>query len=153
MDSNAEGYQPLARPSPGPGQLPYSTFPPPPLPLLYPPYPPYPAYPQPPFGPGYANYPGPVAPSTNGFAIASLILSIGGFILLGFVGSALGVTFGHIARSQITRASIPEEGLGLANAGLIVGYIGLAYNILLLAACLFFFFVIPFIIAASAPSF
>lgn len=69
-------------------------------------------------------YPAPVR--TNGFAIASLVLG-----LLG-CGSILAVIFGHVALGQIRRANGAEGGRGLAIAGLILGYIGLAIAILYL---------------------
>jgi hypothetical protein len=89
-----------------------------------------------------------MAPATNGFAIASLILSISGFVILGLVGSILGVIFGHIAQGQIKRANPPEEGHGLATAGLIVGYIGIGLNVVLIGIWLIIF-IIP-LIALSA---
>jgi Domain of unknown function (DUF4190) len=55
---------------------------------------------------------------TNGFAIASLVLSL-------LCGAPLGVIFGHIALSQIERTH--EEGRGLAIAGLVIGYVSLAF--------------------------
>ena len=71
------------------------------------------------------------APSTNGLAIASLILSISSFIVLPVIGSIAGVICGHIARSQLRQR--PGEGDGLALAGLIVGWIGIAvYGLFLL---------------------
>ncbi|MGO8947652.1 MAG: DUF4190 domain-containing protein [Ktedonobacterales bacterium] len=143
MDSNSEGNQPFGHSSPDRGQVPYPPSPPPPY---------YPAYPPQQFGAGYPYYPGPVAPSTNGFAIASLILSIGGFILLGLIGSVLGVIFGHVARSQIRQASTTEEGLGLANAGIIIGYIGLAWNVVLLGIVFLVIFILPLIAASNAGS-
>jgi hypothetical protein len=58
-----------------------------------------------------------VAQKTNGKAIASLVLS-----LLGF--SILGVIFGHIARGEIRRSNNTQTGDGLALAGLIIGWVG-----------------------------
>jgi len=58
-----------------------------------------------------------VAQKTNGKAVASLVLS-----LLGF--SILGVIFGHIARGEIRRSNNTQTGDGLALAGLIIGWIG-----------------------------
>jgi hypothetical protein len=66
----------------------------------------------------------PAQQSTNGLAIASLVLSI---LWLGGIGSILGVIFGHVSRGQIRRH--PQKGKGLALAGLIVGYVGLAATI------------------------
>lgn len=54
--------------------------------------------------------------STNGMAIASLILSVVG-------ASVLGVIFGHVAISQIDKTG--QEGRALAIAGLVVGYVGI----------------------------
>lgn len=60
-----------------------------------------------------SNYP----TRTNGLAIASLVTGILGF-------SILSVIFGHIALNQIGRSR--EEGRGLAIAGLVLGYVGIA---------------------------
>jgi len=68
-------------------------------------------------------------------AIASLGTGIGGLVLsscLFFfpVLPILAVVFGHISISQINRQGL--SGRGLAVAGLITGYIGLAISIVLL---------------------
>jgi hypothetical protein len=154
---NPEGYQPFlqypagassAAPGSPPAGAPYPPYPPA---GMYPPPPAYPGYAMQPQGAGYPYYAGPVAASTNGLAIASLILSIAGFIGLGIVGSVLGVIFGHIAQGQIRRAVPPQEGQGLASAGTIVGYIGVGLNILLLII-LFFAVIIPIIVASNGTS-
>jgi hypothetical protein len=73
----------------------------------------YPPYQQP-----YPPYP--VAPPTNGLAVAALVCGIAQFIT--------GITFipaiicGHLARRQIRRTG--EQGDGMALAGLILGYVG-----------------------------
>jgi hypothetical protein len=59
--------------------------------------------------------------STNGFAIASLVL---GILWLYWVGSILAVIFGHIALTQTAPGG--QGGRGLAIAGLVLGYIGIA---------------------------
>jgi len=148
---NAEGYQPFQQDAASSGYPAQSSSP---APSPYPPpYTPYQGYPPPPPAPqGYPYYPGPVAPTTNGWAIASLILSISGFVLLGIVGSILGVIFGHIAQNQIKRAVPPEEGSGLATAGLIMGYIGIGINVLLIALGLLFLVFIPIIANGSSSS-
>jgi hypothetical protein len=86
-----------------------------------------PAYPQ---APMYA------APSTNGFAVASLVL---GILWLFWVGSILAVIFGHIATSQIDGSGGRQSGRGMAVAGYVLGYIGLG---ILVAMMLF-----PFLLA------
>ena len=70
------------------------------------------------------------APPTNGLAIASLILSISAFVALPLIGSIAGVVCGHMARSQLRQRR--GEGDGLALAGLIIGWIGIAFYGLLL---------------------
>jgi hypothetical protein len=60
-------------------------------------------------------------------AIVSLVASIAGIVLWG-VGSLVGVICGHISLSQIKKTG--EQGRGMALAGVIVGYIGLALAIL-----------------------
>ena len=59
--------------------------------------------------------------ATNGFAIASLVL---GILWLLWIGSVLAVIFGHISLGQIHRTG--EAGRGLAIAGLVLGYVGIA---------------------------
>jgi hypothetical protein len=61
------------------------------------------------------------AGGTNGYAIASLVL---GILWLFWIGSVLAVIFGHIALNQVHRNG--QSGRGLAIAGLVLGYIGLA---------------------------
>ena len=58
---------------------------------------------------------------TNGMAIASLVCA--------FVCSILAVIFGHIALSQIGKSG--QGGRGLAVAGLVLGYIGMAAGLLI----------------------
>jgi hypothetical protein len=58
---------------------------------------------------------------TNGLAVASLVL---GILWLGFVGSILALIFGHVALYQIIDTE--QAGKGLAIAGIVLGYIGVA---------------------------
>lgn len=126
----AQGYPPV---------LPYLTRAP------YPPYPPYPP------NPGYMPYsipyyPGPMAPSTSYWAIASFVCALGGFALIfnfaiGLplilipvvvsVGALLAVIFGHIALVDISRSRGRLVGRGVALAGLIIGYVILAIALFL----------------------
>jgi hypothetical protein len=85
--------------------------------------PPYPA----PYPPPYYGR----ASGTNGLAIASLVL---GILTLGGIGSLLAIIFGHVARSQVRRSG--QSGSGLALAGLILGYVGLAVTLLLVILAL-----------------
>ncbi|HEX8035854.1 MAG TPA: DUF4190 domain-containing protein [Ktedonobacterales bacterium] len=111
----------------------------------YPPAPPqYPAYGGAPY-PGY--YAGPMPQSTNGMAIASLACSIASFVIAPFIGAVLGVIFGHMALKQL-RAS-PEQGHGMAVAGLIIGYIHLALFVLVI---LFIMLVVIIGVMSSQPT-
>ena len=66
-------------------------------------------------------------PGTNGLAIASFVLSL---LTLCGVGSLLGVIFGHLSLGQIKREH--QRGRGLAIAGLVLGYLGMAGIVLLI---------------------
>ena len=84
--------------------------------------------------PGVPPFPNPVVPptgqqiqyvqvaaaKTNGYAIASLVLSLLG--LCG-IGSILAIVFGNMAKKEIAISG--EGGAGLAKAGMIIGWIGL----------------------------
>lgn len=73
------------------------------------------------------------SPPSSGLAIASLILSISAFIALPLVGSIAGVVCGHMARSKAHRTGRPAESGGLALAGVIIGWVGIAFYIGLIA--------------------
>ncbi len=68
------------------------------------------------------------APKTNGMAIASLVCSL---VLCG-IGSIVAIVLGHIAKRQIRESGGMQQGDGLATAGLIIGYIGLAIGLVYL---------------------
>jgi hypothetical protein len=74
---------------------------------------PYPAY--------YQPVP-PTAP-TNGMAIGALVCGLAEIFTLGFAAIPA-VILGHLARAQIRRSG--ERGDGMAIAGLVLGYLGLA---------------------------
>jgi hypothetical protein len=81
-----------------------------------------PGAPQPGWTPGAPYAP---ADSTNGLAIASLVLGI--LWLLG-LGSILAVIFGFIARRQIRARH--QRGNGLSIAGIVLGFVGIALLVL-----------------------
>ena len=89
--------------------------------------------------PGYAAPYGAYAPvKTNTLAVISMIASIVGFIwILPFIGSLAGVIMGHISLRQI--AANGEKGRGMALAGVIVGYVGLALFVIGVIAFIAFF--------------
>lgn len=76
----------------------------------------------------------PIEQQTSGKAIASLVLGI--FPVIPLVGSILAVVFGHMSLGEIRRSAGRLKGEGIAIAGLILGYIGVAFLpvILIIAA-------------------
>ncbi len=84
-------------------------------------------YPQQPGG--YGQQPYGQAPKTNGMAIASLVL---GILWICSVGSILAVVFGYMAKNQIKESGGMEQGDGMAMAGIVLGWIGIAFLILYL---------------------
>jgi len=69
---------------------------------------------------------------TSGMAIASLVCSIVGFFICLFVGQILGIIFGYQAKKEIEQSQGTVEGEGLAKAGIIIGWIGIAIDILII---------------------
>jgi Domain of unknown function (DUF4190) len=61
----------------------------------------------------------------DGLAIASLVLSL---VYIGGLGSLLAVIFGHKSRGEARRAG--RQPSGMATAGLVLGYIGLAVTVI-----------------------
>jgi hypothetical protein len=75
--------------------------------------------------------PPPAASRTSGKAIASLILSLLGLVgVLPLIGSILGIIFGNQAKGEIARSGGDLTGEGLAQAGVIIGWVGLALNVI-----------------------
>jgi len=94
------------------------------------------------YGGGYA--PGPFAPvaPTNSMATAALICGVLQ-IFFWFFSGIPAIILGHIARRQIRATG--EQGAGMALAGLILGYVGLAFAVLFLIA-----FVVIVVVAAHS---
>ena len=90
--------------------------------------------PPPPAPVGYARYPAPVYATTNGLAVASLVAA---FLWIGWLGSIAAVIMGHIALGQIKESGGREQGTGLAVAGLVLGYMGVATLTLVLLVAAF----------------
>ena len=78
-----------------------------------------------------AAYGPPLAAPTNSMAIASLVLGLLGLFVLGPFTSVPAIICGHVARRQIRDSSGQQAGDGMAQAGLIIGYLATA-----LYACL-----------------
>jgi hypothetical protein len=115
--------------------------------------PPYGTQPTPPYGsqpampdgghvppPPYA-YPPPRR--TNSMAIAAMVVSLASLFTCPLVG-AVGIYLGNRARAEIRRTG--EEGDGMAQAGVIVGWIAIAFSVLYLC-----FFAGVFGIGFGAP--
>ncbi len=60
---------------------------------------------------------------TNGFAVASLVLGV--CFCVGFTG-ILAVVFGNVARNKIDASNGTEKGRGMAIAGIVLGWVGIA---------------------------
>ena len=65
----------------------------------------------------------------NGLAVASLVLGIVGWTVC--IGSILAVVFGFVARTQIQDSRGAQSGEGMAKAGIILGFVGIALVITL----------------------
>lgn len=82
-------------------------------------------------------WPGPVAqpavqsrqPATNGTAVAALVCGLMQVFTLG-ITAIPAVVLGHLARGQIRRTG--ERGEGMATAGLVLGWLGIALFVLML---------------------
>ncbi len=66
--------------------------------------------------------------TTNGLAIASLVL---GIIWVYWLGSVLALVFGYVARKQIRERN--QTGDGMAIAGIVLGWVGVAMLLLTIA--------------------
>lgn len=107
---------PMFAPAPGAPPQPYAYTPPPPqygqspgASQQYPPPPP--------------TYPGYQVQRTNSMAIASLIL---GILWLFWIGSLMALAFGYAGLRQIKTSGGAQTGRGIAIAGIILGWFGVA---------------------------
>lgn len=97
----------------------------------YQPLPP-PGYQPPPppgYGYGYGYQSAPLQQRTNGFSIASLVL---GIVWIYWIGSVLALVFGYIAKNQIDQSNGTQSGRGMAIAGIVLGWIGVATLVLVI---------------------
>ena len=72
------------------------------------------------------------SPPTPGSATAGLILSICGILFCPVIGGPLGLVFGYKARKQIQESNGQLSGGGMALAAIIMGWIGVAFTLLLI---------------------
>ena len=77
------------------------------------------------------GYPPVAGPHTNTLAIVSLVAGIAGLSFAPFVAAIGAIVTGHMARRQLQETG--ETGQGLAIAGLVLGYIGIIFPVLLTA--------------------
>jgi hypothetical protein len=80
---------------------------------------------------------------TAGVAIASLVCGIAGLMCFGPLGAIPAVICGHKAMSRIKASGGTLQGEGLALAGLIMGYVSIAFMVVM----------IPLIVAIAIPNF
>jgi hypothetical protein len=71
----------------------------------------------------------PVSRRTNGLAIASLVCGLAQLPSFGLT-MLPAVILGHVARGQIRRTG--EDGMGLATAGVVLGWIGIGFAVLVI---------------------
>ncbi len=62
-------------------------------------------------------------------AIASLVL---GVLWIYWIGSILALIFGYLAKKEIREANDQIEGKGLATAGIVLGWVGIATLVLMI---------------------
>ncbi|MCV2393064.1 DUF4190 domain-containing protein [Actinotalea sp. M2MS4P-6] len=131
------GAQPYQQPYQGQpsyqGQQPYQGQP------SYPAQQPY----QQPYQQGYAYAP---STPTNTMAIVALVAGIAGLSVVPFIGSIVAVIVGPMARKQIALSG--EQGDGLAKAGLILGWVGIAITVVVMV----FAIIVPLIFVAASTS-
>ena len=85
-----------------------------------------PVHQPPPYGQPYGyGYPYVQPRSTNGLAIASMVL---GILWLYWIGSVLALVFGYMAKNQIRQRG--ESGGGMATAGIVLGWIGVGFFVI-----------------------
>ena len=102
-------------------------------------------YPQPGYQqgvPGWQGGAGYGGPKTNGLAIAALVCGVVQFFGFWLLGTMPAIVLGHMARKQIRQRN--EQGAGMALAGLILGYVGLALTVVVV--------IIIIVVINSAPS-
>ena len=85
------------------------------------------AFGAPPYGAPGPYAPAAPAPTTNGMSVASLVL---GIVWLFGLGSILAVIFGFVGQRQIRESGGRQSGGGMATAGIVLGFVGIAGFIL-----------------------
>jgi|ERR1019366_1079821 hypothetical protein len=91
--------------------------------------------PPPPPPPPAFGAPGPQT-RNNGQAVASLVCGIASFpvllfCFLGFIPAILAVVFGFTSKRQIRQSGGVQGGNGMATAGIVLGFVCIAFSIIL----------------------
>lgn len=81
-----------------------------------------------------------VEPKLNVLSIVALVSGIAGLTVLPFVASIVAIITGHMSRAEMRRTG--EKGEGFSLAGLIMGYVGIVYGVLLVIFLIFIFGII-----------
>jgi uncharacterized membrane protein len=77
--------------------------------------------------------------STHSLAVISLVFSILGFMpVLPVIGSIAGIITGYIARKKIAANPASYSGDGVAKAGIVLGWIGVALLVLVVIGLVLF---------------
>jgi hypothetical protein len=126
------GYPPPGYPPPGMQYPPPGYMPPgyPPAGTQYPP----PGYPLQPGAPGPLF----LEPPTSVTAIISLVSGIAGFVFLPFIAHIVAIITGYIARNEITRSQGRLKGKEMATVGLVLGWIGVGFSVLVVVGIIIF---------------
>jgi hypothetical protein len=102
-----------------------------------------PTPPPPPAPPPFSSPPPGRMEQSAPTAIWSLILGILSFVCCGFITAIPAIICGHMGRSTIQKSGGALGGMGMATAGLVLGYLALVLNLILIPAI-----AIPFVIKA-----
>lgn len=73
--------------------------------------------------------------TTNGFAVAALVLGIA-VLCTGILGGILAVVFGNVALSRIDESQGMEKGRGMAITGIVFGWIAIGLTAVVAAVWL-----------------
>jgi hypothetical protein len=94
-----------------------------------------PAPPPPPVGWGSGPYQPVQRQTTNGFAVAALVLGIA-VLCTGIFGGILAVVFGNLALARIDDSQGMEKGRGMAITGIVLGWIAIGLTAVVAGAWL-----------------
>ena len=74
----------------------------------------------------------PVHRTTSAMAVVSLVFGVTAWCMLPVIGAIVAVVCGHVARSEIRRSPGQLEGDSLAIVGLVLGYVQLAFGLIVM---------------------